>query len=274
MTANIVPRSLPQALVWMCGLLAALLAPPLHIAHARDVPALRAHVNDTAGLLSADERDRLERELSDYEQRTSRQFALLTIDSLGGEDLTDFSMRVVETWKLGKKGKDNGLLLLVVEHDQKLRIEVGYGLEGTVTDAFSSRVIHDILAPALRADAVGTGLERAFGALEAQASREDQPTNSAPPARSHLVAWLVLSLFLLPVLIPIVVLRYRRRHPLGWGEGWGHDGLAPGARDGWTRGGGGDDRGNDRWGGGGESGSGGESGGGGDFGGGGASGSW
>ena len=263
---------LPRALIWLCGMLLALLVQSPRAAYARDVPALQAHVNDTAGMLAPNERERIEQQLTDYEHRTGRQFALLTIDSLEGEDLEGFSIRVVEAWKLGQKGKDSGLLLLVVKNDHKLRVEVGYGLEGTVTDAFSSRVIRNLLAPAMRAGNVASGLEQAFGALMAQAAGEDVPGNAlkgvepAPESGgSHILAWIVLLLFVSPVLIPILLLGSRggRRGGGGWGGGgWGGGGFGGGG----FGGGGG-------WGGGG-GGGGGLSGGGGGFGGGGSSGSW
>lgn len=125
----------PRLLLWLFSALLALLVQWPAVAQARDVPTLAAHVNDTAGMLSPDERAQLEAQLVAYEHKTGRQFALLTIDSLNGDALEDFSIRVVEAWKLGQKGKDSGLLLLVVKDDHKLRVEVGYGLEGTVTDS-------------------------------------------------------------------------------------------------------------------------------------------
>jgi len=228
MTPGSLARSprLPRALLWLFGLALALLAQVPRVASARDIPALQAHVNDTAAMLAADERARLEQQLSDYEHKTGRQFALLTIDSLDGEDLEGFSIRVVEAWKLGEKGKDSGLLLLVVKNDHKLRIEVGYGLEGTVTDAFSSRVIRNILTPAMRSGNVAAGLEQAFGALMAQAAGEDVPSSAlkdpAPardPGGSSIIGWLVLLLFLSPVLIPLLFFRNRGGRGGRWGGG-------------------------------------------------------
>jgi uncharacterized protein len=259
-----------RALLWVLGLFCALLVQLPRAAYARDVPALEAHVNDTARMLSPDERAKLEQKLTDYERKTGRQFALLTIDSLDGEDLEGFSIRVVEAWKLGQKGKDSGLLVLVVKNEHKLRVEVGYGLEGTITDAFSSRVIRNVLTPAMRAGTVATGLDQAFGALMAQAAGEDPPAGISgleEPASdsrgSHIIGLLVLLVFLAPFLIPILLMSARgRRGGGGWGGGgWGGGGFGGGG--GWGGGGG--------FGGGG---GGGFSGGGGGFGGGGSSGSW
>jgi uncharacterized protein len=236
------------------------------VALARDVPALRGHVNDDAGMLSASAEQALEQKLAGYEQQTQHQFALLTIESLEGDALEDFSIRVVESWKLGQKGKDDGLLLLIVKRERKLRIEVGYGLEGDVTDAFSAQVIRNVITPALRAGNVEQGVGQAFDVLMKKAAGESVPQAAvAPPRRERsgrspvgllIMAFLVLSFFVLPLFT-----RGGRRGGFlagAIGGGWGGYG-------GGSRGGGG-------WGGGG--GGGGFGGGGGGFGGGGSSGSW
>jgi uncharacterized protein len=135
---------------------------------ALDVPALTAHVNDHAGLLDEAHRQALESKLSTYEQATGHQFALLTVPTLDGDPIEDFSIRVVEQWKLGDKGRDDGLLMIVAYNDRKLRIEVGYGMEGEITDAFSAGVIREVLAPAFRAGRPADGIDRAFDLLMAK----------------------------------------------------------------------------------------------------------
>jgi len=240
------------------------------------VPPLTAHVNDTANLLSPSARAALEQKLSDYEQKNGRQFALLTIDSLEGDALESFSIRVVEAWKLGKKGKDDGLLLLVANKEHKLRIEVGYGLEGSITDAFSARVIRSVLVPAMRAGNAEGGINQAFALLMQKAAGEDvaAPEGVAEPRRrsSSPFGWLVLLFFISPILIPLVLARMRggggRGGPWGGGGGWGGGGFGGGGFGGGGFGGGGS------WGGGGGGGGGFSGGGGGSFGGGGASDSW
>ncbi|MDH3828258.1 MAG: TPM domain-containing protein [Desulfobacterales bacterium] len=101
---------------------------------ALEVPALRTRVNDHAGMLSAATRQQLEDILSRLEQTDSTQIVVLTIPSLGGEVLEEFSLKVAEKWQIGQKGFDNGAILLIAKNDRKLRIEVGYGLEGSLTD--------------------------------------------------------------------------------------------------------------------------------------------
>src|SRR5690606_23361020 len=104
-------------------------------------------VVDRASLLSGDEARALEKRLAEFESATGHQFALLTVPSLEGDSIEDFSMRVVEAWKLGAARRDDGLLLLVVPKDKTMRIEVGYGLEGAIPDALAGRIIRHTLAP-------------------------------------------------------------------------------------------------------------------------------
>jgi len=100
-----------------------------------DVPKLSQHVTDLAGVLTPEQIATLEEKLKRFENETTNQVAVLIIPSLEGEDLEDFSIRVVEKNKLGQKGKDNGVLFLIAVQDRKMRLEVGYGLEGALADA-------------------------------------------------------------------------------------------------------------------------------------------
>lgn len=267
--------SLSRVAAWLARTLFVCLLLVPGLALARDVPPLKAHVNDTADMLSPAAEQQLEQRLQSYEQKSSHQFALLTIDTLDGDALEDFSIRVVEQWKLGKKGKDDGLLLLIVKNDRKLRIEVGYGLEGDVTDAFSARVIRNVLTPALRAGKPEQGVNQAFDALMLKASGEVVPDSAVAAPRKQRddgpspFAIVALLLLALPFVLPWLLYRSRRRHTGIWlgglgsyGSGWGGSTRSGG----WGGGGGGG------WGGGGGGGWGG--GGGGGFGGGGSSGSW
>lgn len=114
---------------------------------ARQVPQLHARVNDHARMLGSSVARQLETVLADLERTDGTQVVLLTIASLEGDSLEDFSIRVVEKWKLGQKDFDNGVLLLIAKNDRKIRIEVGYGLEGKLTDLVSGRIIHNVIAP-------------------------------------------------------------------------------------------------------------------------------
>jgi uncharacterized protein len=112
-----------------------------------EVPQLKARVNDYAGVLSPAMAQKIEERLALLEQTDSTQVVVLTIPSLEGEALEDFSIRVAEKWKIGQKLKDNGVILLVARDDRKVRIEVGRGLEGKLTDLVSGRIIRNTIIP-------------------------------------------------------------------------------------------------------------------------------
>lgn len=117
---------------------------------ARDVPFLSGHVVDEAQLLSDAIRSELETTLAQHETQTSNQIVVLIVPSLDGEVLEEFSLRAAETYKLGQTDKDNGVLLLIAKDDRKLRIEVGYGLEGALTDALSAQIMRNEIVPKFR----------------------------------------------------------------------------------------------------------------------------
>jgi uncharacterized protein len=134
-------------------------------AAAIEVPYLTGRVNDYAGVIPAETRERIERRLEAYEKETTVQIAVLTVGSLDGEALEDYSMKVAETWKLGRKGKDNGVLLLVAQRDRKMRLEVGYGLEATLPDALCRRILDGVVRPRFRAGDYGGGVESGVDAV-------------------------------------------------------------------------------------------------------------
>ena len=134
-------------------------------ARALDVPYLSGRVVDEAGMVPPATRERIEQKLAAFEQETGAQVAVLTVPSLQGDSLEGFSVKVAETWKLGRKGKDDGVLLLIARDDRKMRIEVGYGLEGTLTDLKSARILSDVIRPRFRAGDFGGGIEAAVDAI-------------------------------------------------------------------------------------------------------------
>jgi uncharacterized protein len=115
--------------------------------HALDVPQLQGYVNDYANMISPSARTELENELRAFEQTDSTQIVILTIPSLEGEVIEEFGIKVGETWKIGQKIKDNGLIFIVSEQDRKMRIEVGRGLEGRMTDLMAGRIIDLVIKP-------------------------------------------------------------------------------------------------------------------------------
>jgi uncharacterized protein len=112
-----------------------------------DVPYLTGRITDNAQLLSTEVNRSLSDSLQAHEKRTGNQIAVLTIPTLDGENIEDYAVRVFESWKLGQKDKDNGVLIVVVPKDRRMRIEVGYGLEGTLTDAAAGRIIQLVMTP-------------------------------------------------------------------------------------------------------------------------------
>lgn len=129
-------------------------------------PSPSGRVNDYAGLLNVDEVSAIEARLKAVEDATSNQFVLAIFKSLEGQSLEDFSIRLADAWKIGQKGKDNGVILLLFTDDKKIRIEVGKGLEGVITDAHSGRIIREIIAPRFREANYAAGLMGAVDALD------------------------------------------------------------------------------------------------------------
>lgn len=112
---------------------------------ALNVPDLRGRVNDNANLLSPEARSEIDQALSFLEEKTTAQIAVLTVNNLQGQEIKPFSLKVAEDWKLGQKGKDNGLLILYAVKEDRYRIEVGYGLEGAITDGVAGNIIREQL---------------------------------------------------------------------------------------------------------------------------------
>ncbi|WP_428770665.1 TPM domain-containing protein [Treponema sp. HNW] len=128
---------------------------------ALNVPELRGPVNDYAKMLDAGDIQNIENYLENLNRYTDIQIAVLTVPSLRGESIEDFSIRTVEAWKLGQAGKDNGVLLLVAAAEKKIRIEVGYGLEGVLTDMQAGLIIRKIIAPHFKNGDYGKGIAAA-----------------------------------------------------------------------------------------------------------------
>ena len=224
-----------------------------------------AYVMDLAGVISAETRARLNAYLKELEQKTGAQMVILTVDSLDGASIDDFSIQMAhDRWKLGQKGKDNGLLLVVAIKDKKYRIEVGYGLEGTLPDSLVGSIGRQYLVPYFRKGDYGAGIFNAsLEMVKTIAAAQGVEITGMPKAAGVRykkksgfgLGDLIWFGILLVFIVPFLIFRSFTR-PRGY---WGGGGFGGGF------GGGG-------FGGGGDSGFGG--GGGGGFGGGGASGDW
>ena len=142
------------------------LALPLQ-AIALDVPPLRGHVNDYASMLSPGAVQELEASLSAFEQSDSTQIVVLTVPTLGGENLEEYSIKVAEAWRIGQQKIDNGVILLIAKQERKVRIEVGRGLEGELTDLVSGRIIRGDIAPLFKSGDIDGGVKAGVASIMA-----------------------------------------------------------------------------------------------------------
>lgn len=163
-------------------LLIALILFPLQLL-ALDAPPLAGRVNDLAGMLSPETRQRMEQKLAVFERETSNQVAVLTISSLQGDDIDQFAIRVAEAWKLGQKGRDNGVLLILAQAERKVRIEVGMGLQGVLPDITASRIIRDTMRPYLKSNNFDQGIAVGVDAIIAATKGEFK--GNAQPSVKH-----------------------------------------------------------------------------------------
>jgi uncharacterized protein len=172
-------------------------------AAALQVPALKGRVNDYGGILSAEAERRIESVLKQLEDADSTQVVVLTVPALDGDSIEDFSIRVAERWLIGRKGFDNGVILVVARDDRKVRIEVGYGLEGRLTDLMSGRIIRDRIVPEFRAGRFDQGVLNGVVAIAEIVRGEYQAPAPPPPAASSpddLVPFLVFFVFIVAML--------------------------------------------------------------------------
>ncbi|MBU6459009.1 MAG: YgcG family protein [Bradyrhizobium sp.] len=153
------------------------------------VPPLSGPVVDQTDTLSSDEIASLAGKIRDFEARKGSQIAVLIVPTTQPEEIEQYSIRVAEAWKIGRKKIDDGAILLVAKNDRKLRIEVGYGLEGALTDLTSKRIIDEIITPRFRngdfAGGISAGLDRIIGVIDGEPlpppPQRSQPTSSVSP---------------------------------------------------------------------------------------------
>jgi uncharacterized protein len=197
------------ALVAVLVFLTALLGAELALG-AVSFPALTGRVVDDAHVLSAAERDRLTSKLADLEQKSGIQLVVATVDSLQGEEIEPYANELFRTWKLGEKTKNNGVLLLVAPKERRVRIEVGYALEGTLTDALSKIIIANAIAPRFKSGdfdgGVGRGVDDIITVLTTDAA-EWQPKPSVRLDAEPLPAWVewLLTAALIAVLTLFII---------------------------------------------------------------------
>ncbi len=214
----------------------------------------KGRVNDYAGILAPREIASLEDKLRRFERETTNQIAVAIFKSLDGESLEDFSIRLDEQWGVGMRLRDNGVILLIFLEERRMRIEVGYGLEGALTDATASSIIRNVIAPRFRRGdyfgGIDAGIDKIIGATKGEYRAE--PAGEDGERSSPVINYILLFGFILLWALIAGNTRRRGRRFYSFGpSGWSSGSMR---RSGWS--------------------SGGFSGGGGRFGGGGASGSW
>lgn len=252
------------------------------------VPPLKARVTDLTGTFQPSQRAALEQTLQTFEERKGSQIAVLIVPTTQPETIEQYAIRVAESWKLGRKGVDDGVLLLIAKDDRKLRIEVGYGLEGAIPDAVAKRIISEIISPRFKKGdfygGISAGVERLIKVIEGEPLPRKKKTRSRYDFSSGsdlmglafviavigvmralfgqfvggliaglvaaVIAWLLSTSAMVALGAGVVVFLFTLFGRIGGSGGWSSGG-------GWSGGGGG-----------------GFSGGGGGFGGGGASGGW
>jgi uncharacterized protein len=253
---------------FVLGLVLVLVTGP---AYALTFPALTGRVVDEAGILDPATKAALEQKLSDFETKTTGQLVVVTLKSLQGTSIEDYGYQLGRHWQIGQKEKNTGALLIVAPNERKVRIEVGYGFEGTLTDAVSKLIIENSVIPRFRANdfagGMGRGVDDIIQAVSVDSEEWKARAKQRPDNQPGLVDVLAL-LFFLFILFMIV------RSVARQGRGYAQPGAGPrrGSRGpifipipgSWGSG--------SSWSG--SSWPGGFSGGGGSFGGGGASGSW
>ena len=180
--------------------LAALLALVAAAAAAQVAVPPVARVTDLTGTLSAEQRGGLEQRLAAFEQQKGSQVAVLIVPTTEPETIEQYAIRVAETWKLGRKGIDDGVLLLVAKDDRKLRIEVGYGLEGAIPDAIAKRIIEETITPYFKNGdfhgGIAAGLEQILKVIRGEALPEPprQRHGSFDPGSLFFIGFVVLAL--------------------------------------------------------------------------------
>ncbi len=230
-----------------------------HFAFSQTVPSLTQYVTDEAGVLSPEQQGMLEVRLKAYQDTTSNQIVVLVVNSVPGADVFSYSMSVAEKNKVGQKGKDNGIVFLVDIGDHKTWFQVGYGLEGVVTDAYASYISNQIVIPEFKSGDYYNGIDHAITALASLIAGTfhadvNQRENSKPLGRIN-------PLFFLFLIVPIFRMLFWSRRYSASSRGIRSSGWFFPPFGGFGGGGGGFS-------------GGGFSGGGGSFGGGGAGGSW
>jgi uncharacterized protein len=189
------------------------------------VPPLVGRVVDQTGTLSTNDVSSLNQTIRSFEARKGSQLAVLIVPTTDGEAIEQFSLRVAEAWKIGRKKIDDGVLLVIAKNDRHLRIEVGYGLEGALTDVTSKRIIDEIITPRFRnsdfSGGISAGVDRIIGIVDGEKLPAPEPPHWQPSTRSFDPGDLFNPFLLIPVLLFGGALRLMLGRLLGSGVAGG-----------------------------------------------------
>jgi len=210
---------------------------------AQKYPTPLGAANDFAGLLSSSQRNQLETELRGFFDRTGAAVVVATVESLDGVPIEDFAVGLFEKWKIGQKGLDNGLLIVIAKSERKIRFEVGYGLEAVLPDGRCGEIIRTKMTPRFKEGDYAAGIFAAMAEVE-QILEKYFATGEIPKQKTGAQDWLpVLPLFLVGGIIMLFVLnavRKAARYPGYYGRRSGRGGFwMGGGLGGWSSGGGG-----------------------------------
>lgn len=193
------------------------------------VPPLQARVTDLVGMLTENQRSNLESVLKDYEERTGSQIAVLLVRTTEPEAIEQYSIRVADKWKLGRKGVDDGVILVVARDNppalRRLRIEAGRGVQGSLTDAQSKRILQDVIAPHFRRNDYYGGLAAGVSAIASLLDQEQLPAPDRQNAALSAEGGIAFNFILFLVLIVIFIMLSRSRSARRYShrrDDWGH----------------------------------------------------
>ncbi|CAN5832112.1 hypothetical protein BH11VER1_BH11VER1_04670 [soil metagenome] len=164
-------------------------------------PTPGTYFSDTAHVVSPEAASYLNQRLATFEQETSNQLVVAVYENLPeGTELNDYVNRTYKAWGIGQKGRDNGVLLMVFVKDRKMRIEVGYGLEGALPDSIAASIIRDVIGPPFKSGAYGSGLQNGVEAIISATKNEYQANAASQSNGSSSLVWLIILLVILFVI--------------------------------------------------------------------------
>jgi uncharacterized protein len=202
------------------------------------IPEPKGYINDFAGMISKESTKSLEDQLSEYEKQTTNEIAVVTVKTIGGKTIEDYSIALAEKWKVGKENKDNGVILLIAKEEKKIRIEVGYGLEATLTDGEAKQIIDQEISPRFKSDDFAGGIQAGVNSIIAAIDGTYVPGQSSPVNSEGLASWAIILLVFGGLIVLIFIIMFIAGVVTGEGGSWSSGGGSGGGGGGGGFGGG------------------------------------